>query len=298
MRTLKTTAIAFAGRWSAKLGRRARIGVTSTAALALALTATPGPAPANAESWPANVRVLYDIAFNGINIGTFEFQSQAEQQSYTLSGNARLSLLLGAFTWDSETRSFGLLINEAPKPASFSFDYKSTLTAGSTKMGFADGVVTNVRTLPPEPPKAGTIPVREQHLQGVFDPLTAVMVLSRGPAGNPCDRRVPIFDGKERFDLVFSYKGQMPVSDMQGVGKTTATVCRVRYLPIAGHKVDGGTKFMAANENIEVALMPMPSAGVFVPYQITIPTMAGSATLTSTRVEIGAAGKPQIAYTR
>ena len=32
---------------------------------------------------------------------------------------------------------------------------------------------------------------------------------------------------------------------------------------------------MAANDAIEVALRPVPSANVLVPYQITIPTMAG-----------------------
>ena len=74
-----------------------------------------------------------------------------------------------------------------------------------------------------------------------------------------------------------------------------AYVCRVRYLPIAGHKIDSETKFMAANDAIEVALRPVPSANVFVPYQINIPTMAGSAVITSKRVEIITPGKPQIA---
>ena len=69
----------------------------------------------------------------------------------------------------------------------------------------------------------------------------------------------------------------------------------MRYLPIAGHKVDSETKYMAANDAIEVALRPVPSANVFVPYQITIPTMAGSATIVSKRVEIVSPGKPQIA---
>ena len=74
-----------------------------------------------------------------------------------------------------------------------------------------------------------------------------------------------------------------------------AHVCRVKYLPIAGHKADSDTSFMAANNEIEVALRPIPSANVFIPYQITIPTMAGSATIVSKRVEIVSPGKPQIA---
>jgi hypothetical protein len=257
------------------------------------------PAPAHAESWPSSVRVLYDVNFNGLNIGTFEFQSQSEQQSYTLTGNARLSILLGAFTWDSETRSFGLIVNEGPKPAAFSFDYKSNLNAGSMKIGFSDGSVTDITYMPPIILRPGAIPLRAQHLKGVLDPLSAMMAIAHSSNANPCERRVPIFDGKERFDLVFSYKGQMQVSGQQaGVQTPTAYVCRVKYLPIAGHKIDSVTEFMAANDNIEVALLPFPSANVFVPYQITVPTLAGSATLVSKRVDIAPLGGPRIALPR
>ena len=267
--------------------------------LSLALAAVAGsPRTAAAEAWPATVRAVYDINFNGFNVGTFEFESQAEQQSYTLLANARLSVLLGAFTWDGAIRSFGLIgpVPQAPKPASFTFDFRSNLRAGSTRLGFADGTVTNIAHLPPEPPKPDIVPLREQHLKGVIDPLSAIMMISRGSGANPCDRRIPIFDGKERFDLVFSFKRNMQVVEQAPSGQPAiAHVCRVKYLPIAGHKVDGDTSFMAANNEIEVALRPVPSANVFIPYQVTIPTMAGGATIVSKRVEIVSPGKPQIA---
>jgi len=253
-------------------------------------------APAAADGWPANVRALYQIELNGFNVGTFEFQAQAESQSYTLAANARLSILLGAFTWSGVTRSFGMIVNEGPKPASFTFDFHSNLRAGSTKLGFSDGTVTDITNLPQTAATVPIIPVREHHLKGVVDPLSAIMMLSRAAAADPCDRRIPIFDGKERFDLLLSRKGEMRVTEQAPSGQPdVAYVCRVRYLPIAGHKIDSETKFMAANDAIEVALRPVPSANVFVPYQINIPTMAGSASITSKRVEIVSPGKPQIA---
>jgi hypothetical protein len=122
------------------------------------------------------------------------------------------------------------------------------------------------------------------------------MVVARGSNPNPCDRRLPIFDGKERFDLVLSYKGQMKVNEQQPSGQPAiAHVCRVKYQPIAGHKVDTENSFMATTDAIEVALRPIPSANVLIPYQITIPTLVGYATLVSKRVEIETPGKPQIA---
>jgi hypothetical protein len=260
-----------------------------------ALASLPGSSSA-ADLWPANIRALYEINLNGFSVGTFEFASQAESESYTLAANARLSILLGAFTWAGDTRSFGMIVNQAPKPASFTFDFKSNLRAGSTKLGFSDGNVTDISNLPLTVPTVPIIPVREQHLKGVVDPLTAIMMLSRGAGADPCDRRIPIFDGRERFDLVFSRKGDMRVTEQAPSGQPgVAHVCRVRYLPIAGHKIDNETKYMAANDAIEVALRPVPSANVFIPYQINIPTMAGSASIVSKRVDIASPGKPQIA---
>lgn len=253
---------------------------------------------AAAQGWPANIRAVYEVSFNGFSVGDLEFTAEAERQSYTLTSNARLSMLLGAFTWDGKIRSFGLLVNQAPKPASFTFDFKSSLRAGSTQMGFGDSGVTNVTHLPPPTPRPDIIPVLDHHLKGVIDPLSAIMVLARGSADNPCDRRLPIFDGKERFDLILSYKGDTKVKEQQPSGQPgVAHVCRVRYLPIAGHKADAEGKFMAANDGIEVALRPIPSVNMLVPYQINIPTMGGVASIVSKRVDITSPGKPQIALT-
>ena len=53
--------------------------------------------------------------------------------------------------------------------------------------------------------------------------------------------------------------------------------------------------YLATTDNIEVSLRPIPSANVLIPYQISIPTLLGYATITSKRVEIESPGRPQIA---
>jgi len=88
------------------------------------------------------------------------------------------------------------------------------------------------------------------------------------------------------------------VTEQQPSGQPdVAYVCRVKYQPIAGYKLDRETEFMASNDAIEVALRPIPSANVFIPYQATIPTLAGSAAIFVKRIEIDSPGKPQIALT-
>ena len=249
-----------------------------------------------AETVPAKVRAQFDINFNGLNVGSFEFNSEADTQNYTLSAQSKVSVLLGAFSWSGDTRAAGKIVSEIPKPSGFTFDFKSNSKAGAVKMSFASDAVTSVTHVPPAQPKTNVVPLQAEHLKGVVDPMSAVMLMSRGTSGNPCTRRLPIFDGKLRFDLMLSPRGQIQIKDQQPSGQPNiGYVCRVKYIPIAGHKIDEETKFMARNDQIEIVLRPIPSANMFVPYQITIPTIAGPATMISRRVDIITAQRQQIA---
>lgn len=269
----------------------------------MGLAALAGPAalsePAAADPsspWPSRVHAVYKVSFNGFDIGSFEFNSNVTGQSYAVSGDAKLSALLGAFHWTGVTRTSGALTSEKPHPAGYTFNFEGTGRAGSLKMGFAGDTVTNLAHVPPHVPQPTTVPLREPHLKGVLDPLSAVMALSRGGGENPCSRKLAIFDGKQRFDLLFSFKRQEHVKDPRPTGQPgVAFVCRVKYQPIAGHKVNDETRAMAASQDIEVSLRPVPSANIYVPHQIVVPTGAGSATLTAVRVQIITQRNEQIA---
>ncbi len=267
---------------------RSRLASALVGLLALtgALSAAPAPAEA-AEPWPSQVNAVYRIEFNGFDVGSVNFTANVSGQTYTVSTDAHISALLGAIQWRGNTRSAGTLAGNAPRPAGYTFDYNGTSKRGSIKMGFANDGITSIAHVPPFIPPADTAPVRDNHLKGVLDPLSAVMALSRSAGENPCGRRLAVFDGKQRFDLQFSYLRQEHVADNRPTGQPgVGFVCRVKYVPIAGHKANEETRSMAQSNGIEVALRPVPSAGLFIPYQITVPTGAGSAKLISQRIDI------------
>jgi len=245
--------------------------------------------------WPTRVDALYKVSFNGFEIGDFRFQAAVNGASYTLTGNAELSALLGAFSWSGATRSAGNVAGDQPRPQGYSFDFRANQKGGSIRMNFTEGTVSQVLSNPPSTPLPGAVPVRDFHLKDVLDPLTAVMALARGRSSNPCGRKIAVFDGRQRFDLLLSFRRQQRISEMMPSGQPSLVyVCRVRYIPIAGHRNNDETRELAASGGIEVALRPVPSANLLVPYQITIPTPAGTAVLTSQRAEI-VTGRRQIA---
>ena len=194
---------------------RSVVAAMSTLGLCVLGTAlSPAARAEPAGPWPAQVNAVYSITFNGFDIGTFEFNSAVNGQAYALTGDAKLSALLGAFTWRGTTKTSGAIGRDQPRPAGYTFSYAGTGKTGSVQLGFAGDAVSNVSVLPlMPPPQTPTVPLREPHLKGVLDPLSAVMALSRATAPNPCDRKLAIFDGKQRFDLLLSFKRQEHVRE-------------------------------------------------------------------------------------
>jgi hypothetical protein len=278
--------------------KNARISLRVCVAFSLAAVCLHSPA-VGAGTWPTRVAASYKITFSGFEVGSFQFESSVDGQGYTLSANAELSALMGVFNWKGVSRSSGSVAGERPKPAAYTLDYKSNVKSGSLKMSFNNAGVSNVTLVPPHAPSPAHVPVQEHHLKDVLDPLSAVMALTRARAANPCGRKISIFDGKQRFDLVFTFRRRERIAEARASGQPGIVyVCRVRYIPIAGHKNNDETRHMVDNAGIEVALRPVPSANILIPYQITIPTIAGSAVLTSQRVDITTPGMRQIALVR
>ena len=267
--------------------------------LAFSLVALLPVSPASADQpWPASVSASYKVVVAGFDLGKFNFTSTMNGSFYTLTGNADLTWGFGMFSWSSKTRSSGSVAGDRVTPAGYTFDYSSNTKAGSAKIGFMGGDVSAVSIVPPSPPVPGVQPLRDQHLKTVLDPLSAVIAMSRGNAANPCGHRVAVFDGKQRFDLALTFRRQEKVTETTPSGQPgIAYVCRVQYIPVAGHKLGKDTQDLASNAGIEIFLRPIPSASLLVPHRIVMPTAIGTVEIMLQRVDIIAPGNKQITLT-
>lgn len=280
--------------------RRAFVAAAAFCLAPFAGAALQGPAAAAdaSDAWPSRVRATYRISFNGIDIGAFRFDTGIGPAGYTADGKAELSALLGAFQWQGLTRVSGSIDARNPHPAGYNFAFRSNSRSGTVKMGFQRDTVTSHAIVPQPEDIDEVVPVKPQHLQNVLDPLSAVLALARGPESDPCGRKLAIFDGKQRFDLVMSFRREVRINEAHPSGQPGfGIVCAVRYVPIAGYKATPETKRLAQESGIEVVLRPVPSANIFIPHEITIPTGLGPAVLSAQRIEIEQPGAGQIALT-
>lgn len=262
-------------------------------AFVLAGQSAPVKAQSSAEAAPirANgVDAHYRINWLGAHIGDFRFKSSISQQRYELRATADVSVFFGAVTWRGTTVSSGTLTPRGPVPSNYSFRYRNGEKGEKVEMSFAHRSVREVSIDPPARLSSRRIPITESHLRNVVDPLSAVILLSQTYATRngeqACNRRIPVFDGKLRYDLALSYKGKRNIG-RDGNLRGTAYVCRVRYIPVAGHKPSKEENdYVTGNSGIEVWLVPLPEAGLMVPYYLSIPTPAGSASMISAKFKV------------
>lgn len=259
------------------------------AALLVAVGATPGAAQRQGPI-PANVDAVYRINFTALgDIGHFHFNSQVSGDTYTLAADAKIDTTL--FDYRGNMSSKGAVQSAgSPRPSNYDYSYKQKTFLKKKKLkflniAFADDAVSKVT--PQEPPHPAAVPIVAAHLKKVLDPLSGVMALSLVGSAAPCDLKLPIYDGKQRFDLVFT--------PLRRAGADH--ICRVRVVPVSGNKPGEGAAALIKG-NIELVMRPVPKANVVIPYSVVVPTKVGTATLTSDRVEITMPDQQRIALRR
>ena len=273
--------------------------VRSSLALAIATTLavwSPHTTSAADTAWPKQVSARYRLQFNGFEVGFYDFTSHFSGNTYSATGTTRISALFGAFKWTGSFSGSGSLDGSAPHPANYQMNSKAKSKINSVTIGFDATGVASVALVPNKPPHPDAIPLKPDNLKHVFDPMAATLAISSTSAPEACNRTIPVFDGKARFDLKLSLKGREAIKDKQPTGQPAELiVCRVKYIPIAGHKPNDFVHPWIDYDHIEIALRAIPSAGIYVPYRVKVPSTIGPAVMDAQSINITAANNTQIA---
>ncbi len=274
-------------------------------ALALSLGLAFLPLPANSGEKTAAkpddagsiiVQAHYRLRYNGIEVGRMDITSNTTAKTYTLSGSSKISVLFGAFSWSSSSSASGTIERGAPVPSNFAFDWRQNKKAGYIRIGFKDRAAADIAVKPPAKIKSDIVPLRPSDKQAL-DPMSAVLMLTKADSRPPCDRRVGIFDGKQRYDIVLTPKRLTRLPSPAGGAAETAYVCRVMYEPVAGHRDNEDTRSYAANRDVELVMRRVPGSDMLIPYSASVPTAWGTGTMVTDRIEVSTAAAGRIAYT-
>lgn len=233
-----------------------------------------------ANAGEVTVRATYNINAP-IGSGKFRFASAEDGSRYKMQGAAKFKAFLGFFQWDSSVASNGYIRSQKPKPNIYAFKARTEEKSEVIRLNFAGNAVKKIRAVPPTRPHPKRVSVTEAHLRNVVDPLSAVLSFkddapSLTNGTHACNRKIRIFDGRQRFDVELTFKRKDYAALANGRSRT-AFVCRAKYRPISGHKMNQTVKYMSQSNGLEIWLVPLPKMKMYVPYKIIIPIMIGTA---------------------
>ena len=242
----------------------------------------------------ARIIAVYRVDLGSFNLGDFRVTTTFRGDGYEMRGEGRFSILEGlVYDWRGSSASAGRVTPDGPEPSMYAMNYTAGGKTGEQlRMTFDDGAVRNISIQPRTGSHPGTIPVTREQLEGVLDPLSGAFLTATSPNPNGdlgvCNQMLPVFYGRQRFDLVLKPKKAVRVHNRSPSAYSgPAVICGVKFIPIAGYKPnDPGIKLMAQTDEIEVWLIPVSRTNMYVPYRIVLPTPVGYGTAVVTSIQV------------
>ena len=251
------------------------------AAATLLLFAATAPAWADARldvRYKASLAALAEM--KGLEIGKASLIVDITDEGYAAAGSAKVTGLARLVSkGEGSVSARGNFVNGKVSPLTYSSTSETDKKAEEIRISLANNAVKEFAVSPPTAPAEDRVPVTEQHRQGVVDPMSAAIITVPGNgdllAHDSCNRTISIFDGRQRYDLVFAYERTEAAKNVSGYNGPML-VCRVAYRPIAGHRAGRlQVKYMEDNKNIFVWLAPVAGTRVLFPIRVSIVTLVG-----------------------
>lgn len=267
--------------------------------LVLAALALTGLAPGVAEA--ASVVGTYDVTVGGMRVGIGGLRANVANNSYTATATVRFAGLARLIAdGRGSATSAGSLVGSKVLPNRYSISTSSGRYVQSVRMSMIGGTV-RLLTIDPVPGiRPDAIPIAASHRRGIVDPVGALVMPVPGTgdilAPASCDRTLPVFDGRQRYDVTLTYDRMEKVAADAAATSYAGPVlvCRARYRAIAGHRPAlENVKQLEASRDLEVWLAPVSGTRILVPWKIAAATPSGRVLIVATQLTIDAKAAAQ-----
>jgi hypothetical protein len=186
----------------------------------------------------ASLNVAYTISFWGIPFGQTNFDSKFHDQTYTTVSHFETTGIASAF-WEAtiDANSVGRFARHTFEPSVYDSYYRrGTSKNERVKVTFTG----DAPTVFADPPYNTTLyPVTDAQKKEALDPVSAVayiLTASKVDASNPCGTLAPVYDGRRRYNITFTYLKDEQAKLTTGAYNGKAHLCQLHYNQIAGFK--------------------------------------------------------------
>ena len=223
----------------------------------------------------------YSVSVLGLKVASSSFQTTLDDDALTIKGSLKSSGIARLFDdTTGNTTVTARIGNNGLEPRGYDLRYVSGRKRQHTAISFKGGVASANAT-PPFRKRGKYIDLRPGDLQGVWDPMTALILRADSPA-SVCGRTVRVFDGETRVDLKLVPAGRVPFSTNGYKGD--AVRCTVKFIPVSGYRADKQQiQYLARNARMEVAFAPIGAGNLYAPVRATVGTKIGPVRIYATR---------------
>jgi hypothetical protein len=280
--------------------RHALLALASAFALAtpaLAAGGAGGEATAVAGSQLQMAMTLYA---GGVTLGKVDLDATIRGDQYHAVSNLETGGMVNAF-WQAQIQatSTGTVAPKNFHPALYDSFYTGRADKKQeVSLTYDAGGPAKLYAEPSYPLTGYEVPPEQK--KATFDPLSAItyFVSGVGATGeSPCDVRLPVYDGRRRYDVNFVKVKDTTVSMDNGLYKGKALLCQIRYKQISGYKprvLKDGANFPEINVWVGVFPSAITGRNYVVPLRVWASTDYGVIAAVATTIKIdGAAIRPQ-----
>jgi len=228
---------------------------------------------AEAQHW----QLTYRVHVGGVAVLDARAELALSGDRYSVQIDAATDGFLGRmFQWQTRSQSVGAVRPDGLVPTRHAQVSTFRGKPRNVTLDYDGRGGVRVEVTPP-PQEDDREPVPESLRRGTQDVLSGVLtVLFAGQRGEGCGRKVPVYDGRRRYDVQFTDQG------MQEVGKSRYSVfagaarqCRVSYTPIAGYnRASSSGSFWQRNSGpeerppVDVWIAPVTPGGPPLPVRV------------------------------
>ncbi len=222
----------------------------------------------------------YVVSLAGVPIGKGSWLIDVQDDQFTAIASGATSGLLRVFaSGQGNSAARGSVSGGQPIASTYASSIIADNRSDQVRILFSNGAVKEYLADPPTSPSPDRVPLTEADRKGVLDPMTASLIRVSGNGDTfvpeACQRTLPVFDGRMRYDLQLVFKHLDKVKSERGY-QGTVVVCAVYFSPVAGHIPDrSAIKYLAAQRDMELWLAPIAGTRLMVPYRASIPTPIG-----------------------
>jgi len=255
------------------------------------LLAVTAPLAAGAEPVPpTQISLRYNATLAGVHVGSAKLQIALTRQAYNIAGSGSLSgVLKNLVGFQLQVESYGTLSNQTMIPQRYSTKYGTQKSSRTIEINYSPDRKAAVIAKPPFFSRRPQVPLRADHRKNTIDPLSALFlpVKKNLDASSPdnCQRLMPVFDGRMRYNLKISRGNAKGAKLKMRSFDGPVVICRIKVEPIAGYsRQKTRRKNPGKNNEIEIWLTPMGTAGLLIPIKGRLPTPFGMAEISLVRV--------------